>query len=262
MMHHDWPDGPMLSIVIPTYNEAENILPLVRRIEESVAALGGPCELIFVDDSSPDGTAEEISAWTSSNTLPLRLIQRPQKMGLASAAMDGFAAARGGLIGLMDADLSHPPEAIPLLVRPLLSGEADLCVGSRYMCGSQIKDWGLKRRVCSRCACALGKTVTNLSDPLSGFFFMERSVIEGMHLTASGFKIGLEILVKGNCQNILEVPITFTDRLKGQSKLTSHEMTAFMSQILRLLLSRKTFHRKPNMIRKKNSYVSSSTTQV
>ena len=221
----------LVSIIIPTYNERENVKTLIPRIFEIFARSGIKGEVVIVDDNSPDGTSKVAKAM--GKKYEITLVRRKQKTGLASAVLDGLKRARGRIIGIMDADLSHPPDAIPDLLKPILSKEADITIGSRYIRGGRIKGWPLKRKVISKVACLLAKPLINVKDPVSGFFFFRKEIVEGKQLKPSGYKIGLEIFVKCGGK-IKEIPYEFVDRKKGRSKLGLKENIAYIKHIARL----------------------------
>lgn len=207
----------MLAIVVPTLNEAENIEPLVQRIAASAPS---PFEIIFVDDGSSDGTRERILAL--ENALPVRLLKREApSLGLAGAVIAGARAAHSDLLVVMDADLSHPPEKIPELVRPLVNGEADMVIGSRYVRGGTTPGWPLWRKIMSRVAAALAYPLTRVHDSMCGFFAIGRERLLELAPEATGFKIAFEAIVHGAHQlRVLEVPIAFRDRSRGTSKMS------------------------------------------
>lgn len=224
---------PLVSIVVPTYNEAETVPVLARRL--SSALQGHQWELIVVDDGSPDGTAAVASALAPE--LPVRVVRRPGKLGLASAVMDGWADARGELLVVMDADLSHPPEAVPALVSAVEAG-ADMAVGSRYVRGGGVVDWPLRRRIVSRVACLMGNALVPVRDATSGFFAIRRSVIEGVRLNPIGFKIGFEVIARGRHRRLVEVPYTFRDREHGASKFGTREILNYGVQLAQVARDR------------------------
>lgn len=216
----------MISIVIPTYNEATSVPLLAERL---AAALGGrDWELVIVDDGSPDGTADIAAALAPR--IPVRVVRRAGKSGLASAVMAGFREARGDLLVVMDADLSHPAEVVPALIDAVVGG-ADLAVGSRYVKGGGTVDWPLRRRIVSRVACLLGNALVPVRDATSGFFALRRSAIEGVRLNAIGFKIGFEVIARGRYAKIVEVPYTFRDREHGASKFGRREIAQYLVQL-------------------------------
>ena len=216
----------MISIVIPTYNEAGSLPALVERL--GTALRGRDWELIVVDDGSPDGTADLAAAMAPA--LPVRVVRRPGKLGLASAVLDGFAAAGGDILVCMDADLSHPPEVVPHLVDALADG-ADLAVGSRYVAGGGVEDWPRKRRIVSRVACLMGNALVPVRDATSGFFALRRPVIAGVRLNPIGFKIGFEVIARGHHRHVVEVPYTFRDRAHGSSKFGRREIVQYVVQL-------------------------------
>jgi dolichol-phosphate mannosyltransferase len=222
-----------LTVVIPTYNEAKNITILVERTFKVFHECNLDAELIIVDDDSPDRTWE-VAQQLKSTYCNLEVLRRFDKRGLSSAVLDGIQLARGNIIGVMDADLSHPPEKIPELVKPIMSQQSDLVIGSRYVKGGDTENWPFKRKVSSKLATLTARGLTQIKDPMSGFFFLKKNVIEGVELNPKGFKIGLEILVKGRYKNATEIPILFRDRKYGASKLSAEVISEYLSQILRL----------------------------
>ena len=225
----------MISVVVPTYNEAASIPELAARLGRALGSR--EWELIVVDDGSPDGTAGIAEALAPA--LPVRVVRRPGKLGLASAVVDGFAAAGGETLVVMDADLSHPPEVVPHLVDAIGAG-ADVAVGSRYVAGGRTVDWPLRRRVISRVACLMGNALVPVRDATSGFLAMRRGVIDGVHLDPIGFKIGFEIIARGRYAKVVEVPYTFRDRQAGASKFGSREVWLYGAQLLKVARDRAT----------------------
>jgi len=216
----------MLSVVVPTYNEAGSVPKLAERLH---AALGTrDWELVIVDDGSPDGTADIAAALAPR--IPTNVVRRAGKAGLASAVVAGFAAARGDILVVMDADLSHPPELVPALLSAIEDG-ADLAVGSRYVAGGGVEDWPMRRRVVSRVACLMGNVLVPVRDATSGFFALRRSVIDGVTLNPIGFKIGFEVIARGRYRSVVEVPYTFRDRELGASKFGRREIGQYIVQL-------------------------------
>jgi len=232
MESHSTPN-PKLSLVVPTYNERENIVPLVERIHKSLSAYS--YELIVVDDNSPDGTAE--LAKSLSPKYPVKVIVRTTEHGLASAVVAGFNQASGEILGVIDADLQHPPEFIPSLLKAVSEG-ADIAIASRYIKGGGIEGWSLKREVISKGAkipaSILLSSARKIKDPLSGFFLFKKKVIENAALSPTGYKILLEVLVKGKASHIVEVPYTFKERERGKSNLTAKEQLNYLKHLSRL----------------------------
>ncbi len=222
-----------ITVIIPTYNEKENIPILVESIFDVFEKNLVCGEIIIVDDNSPDGTGRIADKLSLKNNR-IRVIHRKGKKGLSSAVMEGFKYAAGEIIGVMDADLSHPPEVIPELVKPILEEGSEFVIATRYMRNEKIEKWPISRKIISRGATLLAKPLTNVSDPMSGFFFIRRNVIEGVELSPIGYKIMLEILVKGKYNTIKEVPFIFKDRYKGESKLNWKEHLNYMQHLMRL----------------------------
>ena len=185
-------------------------------------------ELIIVDDGSPDGTADLAESYADVH--PVRVVRRPGKAGLASAVLAGFAQARGDVLLVMDADLSHPPEAVPRLTMAIADG-ADLAVGSRYVTGGGTEDWPLRRRVVSRAACLLGNVLVPIRDCTSGFFAIRKSALDGVKLNPIGFKIGFEVMARAHYKKAVEVPYVFRDRELGKSKFGRREIGQYLVQL-------------------------------
>ena len=192
------------------------------------AFAGREWELVVVDDGSPDGTADIADGL--GKTHPIKVVRRPGKAGLASAVVAGFGAAKGDVLLVMDADLSHPPEVAPKLADALANG-ADLAVGSRYVAGGGVMDWPMKRQVVSRVACLMGQMLVPVRDSTSGFFAMRRSVVDGVKLNPIGFKIGFEVMARGRYKKVVEVPYTFRDRELGASKFGRREIVEYLQQL-------------------------------
>ena len=206
-----------VTIIVPTRNEVENVGELVSQI----VANGIPVyEILFVDDSSIDGTRDLILSLSSTHSIRL-VDQDPAVPGLAAAVMEGARAAEGKLLLIMDADLSHPPERINDLLGPLLNGTADMVIGSRYVGGGSTAQWPLWRRTLSRAGSALAYSVTGVHDSMCGFFAIERSRLLEIAPAAVGFKLAFETIVRANPPlRVREIPIEFRDRMCGQSKMS------------------------------------------
>lgn len=218
-----------ISIIIPTYNETKNITSLIPRI--AYILIGYDYELIVVDDSSPDGTAK--AARELANDYPVKVLVRPGKLGLSSAVVEGFKASIGDVIGVIDADLQYPPEYIKELLMAF-SGGSDIVIGSRYVDGSKIENWNWFRSIVSKGAIMLSSPLTDVKDPTSGHFFLKRSVIEDILFNPHGFKILLEILVKGKYNSVKEIPIAFKAREEGKSKLGIGEYVNYLKLLYSL----------------------------
>ena len=224
----------MLSIIIPTYNEAENIKPLCERIFAAVKAAGLDAELIFVDDESPDGTGSVIDSLAGRYNI--KAVHRKGNRGLASAVIEGFNAARGEILCVLDADLSHPPEKIPDMYRLIANNESDFVIASRLVKGGGSTDWSLFRKAISVVAQIIARPLTPIKDLTSGYFMLKRSVIEGVKLNPIGFKIGLEIIAKGHYNRAVEIPIVFSGRVKKRSKLGARQTIEYLLQVFGLYL--------------------------
>jgi dolichol-phosphate mannosyltransferase len=226
-----------ITLVIPTYNESDNLPILLERVFGAFRDSGIDGKVIVVDDDSPDGT------WKTAEGLKgrypgLEVLRRVNKRGLSSAVLDGFDMSESAILGVMDADLSHPPEKIPELLAPILKGEADMVIGSRYVESGGTGDWALRRKISSRVASLAVMGLTNVKDPMSGFFFLKRGAIKNVRLSPKGFKIALEILVRGKYDKVVEVPIIFQDRIYGETKLNSGVILDYLCQIMELYASK------------------------
>jgi dolichol-phosphate mannosyltransferase len=223
-----------ISLIIPTYNERDNITPLLKRLEHTLA--GYNYETIFIDDNSADGTAEV--ATSLAGKYPVKVIVRKDKRGLASAIVDGLKHASGKIIAVMDADLQHPPEVLTDLIKELEKG-ADIVIASRYVKGGSCPSWNLYRMVVSRGAIFLAHlflpAIRSVNDPTSGFFMFNKKVAAGAELKPLGYKILLEILIAGNFKRVAEVPYTFGARDKGESKLGAGQQIVYLKHILSLM---------------------------
>jgi dolichol-phosphate mannosyltransferase len=218
---------------VPSYQEAENLPLLVPRITETLAPW--PHEIIIVDDNSKDGT-EQIIATLQKQGHAVRLVLRTDERGLSSAVLRGFSEAKGKLLFCMDADLSHPPEAVSHMVEMLERGEAEFVLGSRYVKGgSTDAEWGFFRMLNSKVATMIARPFCRVNDPLAGFFALPRSVLDRAEsLNPIGYKIGLELIVKCGCSRIAELPICFRDRHFGESKLSLREQINYLRHVKRL----------------------------
>jgi len=221
----------MISIILPTYNEAPNLERLIPALSNVLDHAGIPGEIVVVDDNSTDGTAETAASFAGAH--PVRVHVRKRDRGLSKSVIEGFGLAKGEVCVVMDADLSHPVEKIPDMVRPILEGKCDATVGSRYVAGGGTQNWPLVRRVVSKGAGLLAKGVTALSDPTSGFMAVRKSVLEGASLDPLGWKIVLEVVVKTGSR-VMEIPIVFEDRFKGRSKLGFKAQVDYLRHLGRL----------------------------
>lgn len=232
-----------LSIVVPTRNEAGNVQSLIERTAKSLASLGHPWEIVFVDDSD-DGTPEIIRRAAQSH--PVHLVHRTgaeRTGGLSGAVLRGFEAANGDVLAVMDGDLQHPPEVLVDLVAPLFEQSADLVTATRYGTGGTRTGLGhrwrhLVSRGCRSAVHLLFPRTRNVSDPLGGYFALRRTTLSGASLRPTGFKILLEVLVRGEWRTATEVPYEFEARQSGRSKATLREGWRFGVHVCRLLFAR------------------------
>lgn len=221
----------MISVILPTYNESENIGIIVPRIFSVLKGSSLEGEIIIIDDNSPDGTAAV--AMELARDKPLKVFVRNNERGLATAVIKGFEIASGDIYVVMDADLSHPVEKIPEMVKPILAGNCDLTVGSRYSGVGGCADWPFIRRVMSKLSGLLARGLTNLSDPTSGFMAIKKDALNGVKLDPVGWKIVLEVVVKTGVK-FQEIPIVFSDRLKGRSKLDIKVKVQYIAHLWKL----------------------------
>jgi dolichol-phosphate mannosyltransferase len=225
----------LVSIILPTYNEAENIQIIIPLIFSVLARHGMGGEVVVVDDNSPDGTGE--AAKRMAEIYPVKLLVRKDERGISSAVIRGMELATNEIIVVMDADLSHPVEKIPDLVRPIAEEKVDMVVGSRYVGGGHTQDWGWARRVISRSAGFLASGLTNMTDPTTGFMAIRKTALDGIQLDPIGWKIVLEVAVKSELA-FSEVPIAFEGRQTGESKLTFRVQLDYFRHLWRLYCHR------------------------
>ena len=230
--------GRSVSLVVPTYNERENACAVIDRCSAALAAYD--FEIVVVDDDSPDGTWRVVRE-TYGETGRVRVVRREGKLGLATAVSRGFREASAELCAVIDADLQHPPEKLPELVDAFRPG-VDVAVGSRYADGGAIERWPRIRRAVSRGASWIAKAALpptrGIADPLSGFFAVRREVLDDVSLSPTGYKILLEVLTKCEYGRVVEVPYTFTQRDRGESKLSAREYVDFLRHVRALRRAR------------------------
>ena len=221
--------GRAVSLVIPTYNEAQGIEKLIAALSGVFARAVIEGEIVIVDDNSPDGTGAVVDALAAR--YPVRCVHRPGKLGLSSAVIDGWRTCASPIVGCMDGDFSHDPTIVPQLIAAIERGDCELAIGSRYVRGGGIANWPWRRKITSRVAIMLAQPLTRVRDITSGYFFCKRNVIEDAQLDPIGFKIGLEVIMRGNYRKFREVPYVFTDRTQGLSKLNSGEIVNYLKQL-------------------------------
>jgi dolichol-phosphate mannosyltransferase len=225
--------GAPITVVVPTYCEVDNIPTLVERLRQVRESSGLLLELLLVDDDSQDGSEELVRSlsldWVS-------MVVRREDRGLSQAVIAGLEQSTSPFIVVMGADLSHPPEKIPELIAAL-EGPADFAMGSRFVAGGSTDDeWGVYRWLNNRVATLIARPLTQLKDPMSGFFALRRETyLQGRErLNPVGYKIGLELLMKCGCRSAVEIPYHFVDRQLGRSKLSLGEKLKFVRHVRRL----------------------------
>lgn len=223
-----------VSIVVPTYNESENVGPLANQID--YALKGIEYEIIFVDDSK-DNTPDAIKKVMDENK-NVRMKHREGKTGLATAVLEGFSLAEGDYVAVMDADLQHPPTILKYMFYALETG-ADFCVPSRFIPGGSDGGLGPYRKLVSAVARYIGKIalpcLKNITDPTSGLFMFRRECIDGADLEPIGWKILVEVLAMGKYKNVIEIPYKFQARPTGESKLSSKVTVEYLKQVKDLM---------------------------
>ena len=225
--------GQTLSIIVPTFREADNIAPLAERIDAALSGTGIEWELLLVDDDSNDGS--EAVAAELARRLPVRMVTRREApRDLSLAVIEGIRLSRFDRLVVMDADLSHPPERIVDLLAAL-DGDCDIVIGSRYTSGGVVdRSWSLYRVLNSRLATWLARPLVRCSDPMAGFFATRRSRLPELRtLRPMGYKIALELMVRGHLR-VREVPIDFRDRSIGFSKMNWRQQIRFLRHLSRL----------------------------
>lgn len=273
---------PLASIIIPTFNESQNILELIQ----SISCIGDrfSAEVIVVDDNSPDKTGSIVKEYAHDlhshsihqqqqhstknlriqEVFSVRVICRHSKDGLVSALLEGVKSSFGNFIVILDADFSHPPNVVLDMVNELRNSDYDIVSASRYLKGGQIIGWPLRRRLISKSAALLARTILGLNhitDPISGFFSFKRDLVTHITFNTSCYKLLLEILVKADNAKVKEIPYTFTDRKSGSSKFDYKVILDFEKALLHLYafnnsesfrnkLKRQTSIRKPGLYQK------------
>ncbi len=228
-----------VSIIIPTYNESQNIIQILKSIKDNLPK-NFVTQTIVVDDNSPDGTGKLVEDYLKNikkiTDDTIEIIHRKTKDGLGSAIMKGIQQAKGDMIVVMDSDFSHPPQIIPKLIESIKKYQFDIAVASRYINGGKIQGWSIKRKLISKFATLIAKKGLGIDtkDPMSGFFAFKRNIIKGLNMDAIGYKILLEILVKTKGVRIKEIPYTFQDRELGSSKLDMKTIADYYKSVWKL----------------------------
>lgn len=223
------PPPAALSIVVPTYNERDRLGHLVDAIFRAYAAEGLPGELVIVDDNSPDGTGALADDLARRHRITV--IHRAGKLGLGTAVVEGFGAASAPVVGVIDADMSHPPALLPRMLAAMQAAGADVVVASRYIPGGGTRNWERSRLLMSRVACLMARGLTPIRDATSGFFLIRRELAQTVRISAGGFKICLELLVRSRPASVVEVPYVFVGRTAGESKMNMKEATGYLRQL-------------------------------
>jgi len=225
---------PTLAVVIPTYNEAENVPVLVDRLQAVLAGIDW--ELLFVDDDSPDGTAQRIRRIACKHP-HVRLLQRVGRRGLSSACIEGMLATTAPYLAVMDADLQHDETLLPEMLRRLQQEPLDILIGSRYVAGGQVGDWDAQRASMSQWATRLGKHLiqADVRDPMSGFFMLRAEVLQECvrELSGVGYKILLDLFATSpRPLRFLELPYRFRARQSGESKLDEAVLWEYLLMLI------------------------------
>jgi dolichol-phosphate mannosyltransferase len=235
-----FPDAIDLSVVLPTFNESRNIVAVIDELDAVLSSLAGiSYEIIVVDDDSPDRTWElALDHALKSGLTHVRVMRRCGERGLATGVVRGWQASRGRVLGVMDADMQHPPEVVARLFAAIMEG-ATVAIGSRVVDGGGVSDWSLLRRMISRSAQLAGlmilpEVIGRVGDPMSGFFLLRRAAIVGAGLDPKGYKILIEVLARGNVSRIAEVGYVFRERLRGSSKVSAKIYLEYLQQLLQL----------------------------
>jgi dolichol-phosphate mannosyltransferase len=236
---------PAAWLILPTYNEAENIAPLVRAALPQLEASGVPHRVLIVDDNSPDGTGRLADELAESDPR-VRVLHRKAKQGLGRAYLDGFRTTLDGgaaVVIQMDADLSHDPAVLPSLIAPIVEGQADLVIGSRYVAGGGTVDWGIVRRVISRGGSIFARTLLRLKphDLTGGFKAWRAETLaavpfDGIHAGGYVFQIEMTFRASRAGARVREVPIVFRDRRIGQSKMSRRIVVEALVVVIQLRL--------------------------
>lgn len=232
---------PELTVVVPTFNEADNLSPLVGELTQALDGIDW--EVLFVDDDSPDGTAERARALAQQNRR-VRCLQRLGRRGLASACIEGMLASSAPCLAVMDGDLQHDPALLRPMLETLRGGEADIVVGSRHVSGGGVGDFSAHRQWVSRIGDRLSRAVlkARLSDPMSGFFMLTRPALMDClrnGVSAIGYKLLVDLFASApRPLRAVELPYTFRSRVAGHSKLDSKVMLDYLALLAEKLVGR------------------------
>jgi len=224
-----------LSIIVPTYNESENICRLLEEISKNVNESN--YEILVVDDNSPDGTGQLVEEFIEDNNSFVRLIMREKKEGIIRALLEGMKESKGENVLVMDADFSHLPDYIPDFLRTLKENDNhDIVIGSRYVDGGSIVGWPVTRHLLSKGANYFARSLLNVktNDITTGFFLVRKKILTDVNFTTNGHQFLLELLVKSNYKIAKEIPIKFQNRTRGKSNLDSTDIRNFISSIIEL----------------------------
>jgi dolichol-phosphate mannosyltransferase len=228
------------TLVLPTLNEAGNVTAALERAVAALSKEKQAWDILVVDDESTDGTPDVVLRYAQSENR-VRLIVRRAHRGLAGAISFGWAHTDAELVGVMDADLQHPPELLPALLKEVRNG-ADIAIASRYLKPGSMDDWNRARRVLSRLGVLASKPVQpvtlHVHDPLSGFFVLQRGCIAGIKFQETGFKLLLEILARGRITSVAEVPFKFSVRKCGCSKANAMTAVHYFQLLCKLAANR------------------------
>ena len=216
-------------MVVPTYNEKDGLANLTRALFDAAGANHLALELVIVDDNSPDGTGAIADAL--AETYRVKVVHRAGKLGLGTAVVAGFGVASADIVGVMDADFSHPPALVPRMHAVFRATNAEVLVASRYVRGGSTPNWPASRKLMSRTACLAARGLSPIRDAASGFFLIKRSIAMGVSIKAGGFKICLELIVRGWPTRLVEIPYQFDDRELGESKMSYREAAGYLVQL-------------------------------
>ncbi len=230
------PSTPKLALVVPTLNEAGNIQTVLARATAALASVGITWEILVVDDGSEDGTGQAVTAYARQNN-NVRLLTRQGQRGLAGAITYGWSQTDAELLGVIDADLQHPPEILPALIAAVLNG-ADIAIASRYVRPNSMDGWNPVRKFLSRisvlASLAVQRREVRVKDPLSGFFIVRRECLEGIEFQKTGFKLLLDILAKARIRSVAEIPFQFAVREQGESKANAMTGVHYLALLVKL----------------------------